>query len=147
MKLDYQQAPAAISGDAVFVDPNGSKRTLPFFFSFKASDFLLPLRIKTADFGKKWVALTQESKISVETPMMSGLADLTKTLGEGLNLHLVEMIGAEGICAAVASGTGSVECLLHSKLDPSSGALLLTARSSSKTLCDAILKEADILVG
>ena len=93
LKLDQQQPPVAISGDVSFTDSKGSKRTLPFFVSLKLADFVLPLRIKTRDFGEKWVALTQESKITVDSPIMSDLSELNKLLSERLHLHFVELIG------------------------------------------------------
>ena len=93
VKLDFQQPPSAVSGDISFIEPRGSRRTLPFFFSLKITDFLLPLRINIAAFGPKWLAFTQESKIVVDSPVTPNLVEITKMLCEGLRMHQVESKG------------------------------------------------------
>ncbi|OCT86938.1 AP-4 complex subunit epsilon-1 [Xenopus laevis] len=111
---------------------------LTFSVDFQLVDFIRPLSISTEEFGKMWPSYTSELKHKIT--VVSGQKSLTgvlRTLQQGINLYIVEIIGDEGLAACQMLPT--VPSLLHCHF--SSGLLTLWIRSLSSTLPDCLLHQ------
>lgn len=107
-----------------------------FSIEFVLLDFIRPLVISTEEFGKLWPTLSNDVKEKVQVPNpQKTLHELFHVLQHKLNLHIVQVIGDEGIVACQL--LPSFPSLLHCHLQE--GMLLLWIRSSSSALSDCLL--------
>ncbi|KAM9313264.1 LOW QUALITY PROTEIN: AP-4 complex subunit epsilon-1 [Gastrophryne carolinensis] len=111
---------------------------LEFTVKFELLEFIRPVVMATEEFGKLWMMLPNEvkQKVLVPSPQLS-LSDVLMILQGRLNLHIVEMIGNEGILACQL--LPSTLCLLHCHLQE--GTVLLWIRSSLSALSDYLLNQ------
>ncbi|XP_075431792.1 AP-4 complex subunit epsilon-1 isoform X2 [Ascaphus truei] len=111
---------------------------LDFSVDFVLLDFIRPLRISTEDFGKMWLAFSNDVKQNVTFPStQESLSGVLHTLQEKVHLYIVDVIGDEGIVACQL--LPSVPSLLHCHLR--AGILALWFRSPSSTLPDCLLHQ------
>ncbi|XP_062484511.1 AP-4 complex subunit epsilon-1 isoform X2 [Pezoporus occidentalis] len=112
------------------------KTRLDFSVTLSLMDFIRPMEMTTEDFGKLWLSLSNDVKqnIKMSSPQDS-LSAALNTLQQKLKLHIVDVIGNEGILACQL--LPSVPCLLHCRTH--SGMLALWFRSPCSALPDSLL--------
>lgn len=109
---------------------------LRFSVTLALLDFIRPMKITTDEFGKLWLSFSNDVKQNLKmTPSWGSLSDILNTLQQNLKLHIVDIIGNEGIVACRL--LPSIPCLLHCRLH--AGMLALWFRSPCSTLPDCLL--------
>uniref|UniRef100_A0A7N4P315 AP-4 complex subunit epsilon n=1 Tax=Sarcophilus harrisii TaxID=9305 RepID=A0A7N4P315_SARHA len=109
---------------------------LEFSITLSLLDFIRPMKICTEDFGKLWLSFANDVKQNIKiSDSQANLPFALKTLQQKLRLHIVDIIGNEGILACHL--LPSVPCLLH--LRAHEGMAALWFRSSCSTLPDYLL--------
>ncbi|XP_036115970.1 AP-4 complex subunit epsilon-1 isoform X1 [Molossus molossus] len=109
---------------------------LEFSVNLSLLDFIRPLKISTEDFGKLWLSFANDVKQNVKmSDSQATLPSALKTLQQKLRLHVVDIIGNEGLLACQL--LPSIPCLLHFRVH--GDVLALWFRSSSSTLPDYLL--------
>ncbi|XP_053128364.1 AP-4 complex subunit epsilon-1 isoform X2 [Hemicordylus capensis] len=113
-----------------------SETRLRFSVKLALLDFIRPLEMSTGEFGQLWLSFSNDVKQNLKTasPPRS-LSALLSPLQHKLKLHIVDMIGNEGIAACQL--LPSVPCLLHCRLH--AGMLALWFRSPCAALPDCLL--------
>ncbi|XP_068131543.1 AP-4 complex subunit epsilon-1 isoform X2 [Hyperolius riggenbachi] len=115
-----------------------------FSVEFVLLDFIRPVMISTEEFGKLWPTLSNDVKEYVQTSSpQESLSELLGALQGKLNVHVVEVIGNEGIVACQL--LPAVQSLMHCQLQE--GKLLLWIRSASSTLSHCLLYECQKALG
>ncbi|XP_039744988.1 AP-4 complex subunit epsilon-1 isoform X2 [Pteropus medius] len=85
---------------------------LEFSVNLSLLDFIRPLKISTEDFGKLWLSFANDVKQNVKiSDSQAALPSALKTLQQKLRLHVVDIIGKEGLLACQL--LPSIPCLLH----------------------------------
>lgn len=109
---------------------------LEFSVNLSLLDFIRPLKISTEDFGKLWLSFANDVKQNVKmSESQATLPSVLKTLQRKLRLHVVDIIGNEGLLACRL--LPSIPCLLHFRVH--SDVLALWFRSSCPSLPDSLL--------
>ncbi|XP_047622312.1 AP-4 complex subunit epsilon-1 isoform X3 [Phacochoerus africanus] len=109
---------------------------LEFSVTLSLLDFIRPLKISTEDFGKLWLSFANDVKQNVKmSESQAALPSTLKTLQQELRLHVVDIIGSEGLLACQL--LPSSPCLLHFRVH--GDILALWFRSSCSTLPDYLL--------
>lgn len=109
---------------------------LDFSITLSLMDFIRPMEMTTEDFGKLWLSLSNDVKQNIKMSSSQGsLSAALNTLQQKLKLHIVDVIGNEGILACQL--LPSVPCLLHCRTH--SGMLALWFRSPCSALPDGLL--------
>uniref|UniRef100_A0A8B9ILF1 AP-4 complex subunit epsilon n=1 Tax=Anser cygnoides TaxID=8845 RepID=A0A8B9ILF1_ANSCY len=109
---------------------------LEFSVTLSLLDFIRPMEMTTEDFGKLWLSLSNDVKQNIKMlPSQDSLSAALSTLQQKLKLHIVDIIGNEGILACQL--LPSVPCLLHCRTY--SGMLALWFRSPCSALPDGLL--------
>ncbi|XP_006746999.1 AP-4 complex subunit epsilon-1 [Leptonychotes weddellii] len=109
---------------------------LEFSVNLSLLDFIRPLKISTENFGKLWLSFANDVKQNVKvSESQAALPSALKTLQQKLRLHVVEIIGNEGLLACQL--LPSIPCLLHFRVH--GDVLALWFRSSCSTLPDCLL--------
>lgn len=107
---------------------------LEFSINLSLLDFIRPLKISTEDFGKLWLSFANDVKQNVKMSE-SALPSALRTLQQKLRLHVVDIIGTEGLLACQL--LPSSPCLLHFRVH--GDVLALWFRSSCSPLPDYLL--------
>ncbi|KAM6202876.1 AP-4 complex subunit epsilon-1 [Rhynchocyon petersi] len=109
---------------------------LDFSVTLSLLDFIRPLKISTEDFGKLWLSFANDVKQNVKmSESHAALPSAVKTLQQKLRLHIVDIIGNEGLLACQL--LPSIPCLLHFRVH--ADVLVLWFRSSCPTLPDYLV--------
>ncbi|KAI4568220.1 hypothetical protein MJT46_008018 [Ovis ammon polii x Ovis aries] len=109
---------------------------LEFSVNLSLLDFIRPLKISTEDFGKLWLSFANDVKQNVKmSESQAPLHSTLKALQQELRLHVVDIIGNEGLLACQL--LPSIPCLLHFRVH--GDMLALWFRSSCSTLPDYLL--------
>ncbi|XP_017373369.1 AP-4 complex subunit epsilon-1 [Cebus imitator] len=109
---------------------------LEFSVDLSLLDFIRPLKISSEDFGKLWLSFANDVKQNVKmSESQAALPSVLKTLQQKLRLHIVDIIGNEGLLACQL--LPSIPCLLHCRIH--ADVLALWFRSSCSTLPDYLL--------
>ncbi|KAM9533191.1 AP-4 complex subunit epsilon-1 isoform 2-T2 [Guaruba guarouba] len=109
---------------------------LNFSVTLSLMDFIRPMEMTTEDFGKLWLSLSNDVKQNIKmSSSQDSLPAALNTLQQKLKLHIVDVIGNEGILACQL--LPSVPCLLHCRTH--SGMLALWFRSPCSSLPDGLL--------
>uniref|UniRef100_A0A8C3IZS3 AP-4 complex subunit epsilon n=1 Tax=Chrysemys picta bellii TaxID=8478 RepID=A0A8C3IZS3_CHRPI len=109
---------------------------LEFSLTFSLSDFIRPMKMTTEDFGRLWLSFSNDVKQNLKmSPSQGSLSVALNALKQKLKLHIVEIIGNEGIAACRL--LPSVPCLLHCRTHART--LALWFRSSCSALPDSLL--------
>ncbi|XP_022109150.1 AP-4 complex subunit epsilon-1-like isoform X2 [Acanthaster planci] len=128
----------SLGGEVAYKDHTRTHRRLFFSSPITISDLLRPLKLQTAEFGEQWPKQTCDSKFTVELVEAVSMSKVMTLLTQEMNIHLVEIIGNEGIACGTLLGRSV--CLIHTKL-PSDGSLELWVRSSSRLLSESVTKQ------
>ncbi|XP_007933369.1 AP-4 complex subunit epsilon-1 [Orycteropus afer afer] len=116
---------------------------LEFSVTLSLLDFIRPLKISTEDFGKLWLSFANDVKQNVKmSGSQAALPSTLKTLQKKLRLHIVDIIGNEGLLACQL--LPSTPCLLHFRVH--ADVLALWFRSSCSTLPDYLLYQCQKVV-
>ncbi|XP_027500111.1 AP-4 complex subunit epsilon-1 isoform X1 [Corapipo altera] len=109
---------------------------LEFSVTLSLMDFIRPMEMTTEDFGKLWLSLSNDVKQNIKmSSSQDSLSAALNTLQQKLKLHIVDIIGNEGILACQL--LPSVPCLLHCRTH--SGMLAVWFRSPCAALPDGLL--------
>ncbi|KAM6352626.1 AP-4 complex subunit epsilon-1 isoform 3-T3 [Alca torda] len=108
---------------------------LEFSIPLSLLDFIRPMEMTTEDFGKLWLSLSNDVKQNIKMSSQDSLSAAVNALQQKLKLHIVDIIGNEGILACQL--LPSVPCLLHCRTH--SGMLALWFRSPCSALPDGLL--------
>uniref|UniRef100_A0A6J0TDY9 AP-4 complex subunit epsilon-1 isoform X1 n=3 Tax=Pogona vitticeps TaxID=103695 RepID=A0A6J0TDY9_9SAUR len=109
---------------------------LQFSVTLDLLDFIRPMKLTTEEFGKLWLALSNDVKQNLKmAPSQGSLSAVLNTLQQKLKLHVVDIIGNEGIAACRL--LPSIPCLLHCRIH--AGMVALWLRSSCPALPDCLL--------
>ncbi|CAG05538.1 unnamed protein product [Tetraodon nigroviridis] len=114
--------------------PVGTPLSLQFSYNLPLTSFIRPLAVSTEEYGKMWLDFSHDTKQNLKV-MGDGLADTLQVLTNKLQLHVVEIIGMEGIVACQL--LQNQPCLLHCRLH--AGALAVWLRSPVPELPDCLL--------
>uniref|UniRef100_A0A8C5SJ32 AP-4 complex subunit epsilon n=1 Tax=Laticauda laticaudata TaxID=8630 RepID=A0A8C5SJ32_LATLA len=109
---------------------------LRFSISLELLDFIRPMKMSTDEYGKLWLSISNEVKQNLKVaPSQGTLSLMLDTFQQKLKLHIVDIIGNEGIAACRL--LTSIPCLLHCRLH--AGTLALWFRSPCSALPDCLL--------
>lgn len=116
------------------------KCTLTLFLT----DFIRPLKLSTEEFGNLWLSLSNDVKqnLNVSSKSSEALTSALNTLQKELQLHIVAIIGTEGIVSCQL--LPSTACLLHCRFH--AGTLSLWLRSGCSVLPDCLLYECQKVI-
>ncbi|XP_040602172.1 AP-4 complex subunit epsilon-1 [Mesocricetus auratus] len=108
---------------------------LEFSMNLSLLDFIRPLKISTEDFGKLWLSFANDVKqtIKMSEPRVALTSVLTE-LQQKLRLHVVDVVGNEGLLACKL--LPSTPCVLHCRVHADEVALWF--RSSCSVLSDCL---------
>ncbi|XP_077174190.1 AP-4 complex subunit epsilon-1 [Paroedura picta] len=113
-----------------------SEMCLLFSVTLVLLDFIRPMKITTEEFGKLWLSFSNDVKQNLKmTPSQGSLSVVLNTLQQKLKLHVVDIIGSEGLaaCRLLPSVPGLLHCRIHA------GMLALWFRSPCSALPDCLL--------
>ncbi|XP_072292068.1 AP-4 complex subunit epsilon-1 [Eucyclogobius newberryi] len=108
-----------------------------FSYKLPLTSFIRPWAVSTEQYGTMWLAFSNDTKqnLALVTEAPDPLTDSLNVLKKKLGLHVVEIIGMEGI---VACRLGQDHpCLLHCRVH--AGALAIWLRSPVPELPDCLL--------
>ncbi|KAK7117254.1 hypothetical protein R3I94_022723 [Phoxinus phoxinus] len=136
--MDEPHTNVSFTGTVSYQTQPGHTNTLPFSGTLSTVDFIRPLVVTTEEYGKLWLSLSHDVKQNLKLLTDAGGDPLKTTLNalkDALQLHVVDIIGSEGIVACrLLSGA---PCLLHCRVNGS--ALAMWLRSPHPSLPDCIL--------
>ncbi|XP_054858863.1 AP-4 complex subunit epsilon-1 [Eublepharis macularius] len=117
---------------------------LRFSVTLALLDFIRPMKMTTEEFGKLWLSFSNDVKQNLKmTSSQGSLSVVLNTLQQKLKLHVVDIIGNEGIAACRL--LPSVPCLLHCRIH--AGMLALWFRSPCPALPDCLLYQCQKVMG
>ncbi|KAJ8343558.1 hypothetical protein SKAU_G00308870 [Synaphobranchus kaupii] len=128
---------AMVGGAVTYHSQSESANELQFSLGLTLTDFIRPLLLSTEDYGRLWLSFSHDVKQNLqllpdnEDPFSATL----NVLKEKLQLHLVEIIGTEGIMACQL--LPGYPCLLHCHAH--TGSLTVWVRSPVPDLPDCLL--------
>lgn len=110
---------------------------LEFTYKLPLTTFIRPFTVSTEQYGTMWLAFSNDIKqnLNLVTDGQDPLTDTLNVLKWKLNLHIVEIIGVEGIVACRL--IQDQPCLLHCRIH--AGALAVWLRSPVPDLPDCLL--------
>nr|XP_056721850.1 AP-4 complex subunit epsilon-1 [Euleptes europaea] len=121
-----------------------SEMCLRFSVTLALLDFIRPMKTTTEEFGKLWLSFSNDVKLNLKmTSSQGSLSAVLNTLQQKLKLHIVDIIGNEGIAACQL--LPSVPCLLHCRIH--TGMLGLWFRSPCPALPDCLLYQCQKVMG
>ncbi|XP_066523362.1 AP-4 complex subunit epsilon-1 isoform X2 [Hoplias malabaricus] len=135
--METPQTQVAYTGSVSYQTQPGHTHKLPFSGKLSTTDFIRPLKLSTEEYGKLWLSLSNDVKQNLK--LLTDAADpLTATLNalkDSLQLHIVDLIGTEGIMACRL--LRGAPCLMHCRVHGVSLAVWL--RSPLPSLPDCLL--------
>uniref|UniRef100_A0A8C2JLU4 AP-4 complex subunit epsilon n=1 Tax=Cyprinus carpio TaxID=7962 RepID=A0A8C2JLU4_CYPCA len=135
--MDDPHTNVSLTGTVAYQTQPGHTNTLPFSGTLSTADFIRPLVVTTEEYGKLWLSLSHDVKQNLKLLTDAGdpLRTTLNALKDALQLHVVDIIGSEGIVACrLLSGA---PCLLHCRVN--GAALAMWLRSPHPALPDCIL--------
>ncbi|XP_072528422.1 AP-4 complex subunit epsilon-1 [Salminus brasiliensis] len=127
----------AFTGFVTYQTQPGPTHTLPFSGKLSTADFIRPLMLSTEEYGKLWLSFSNDVKQNVKllTNVGDPLLATLSALKDSLQLHIVDIIGSEGIVACRL--LRGAPCLMHCRVHGASLAVWL--RSPLPSLSDCLL--------
>ncbi|XP_067235633.1 AP-4 complex subunit epsilon-1 isoform X2 [Chanodichthys erythropterus] len=135
--MDDPHTNVSFTGTVSYQTQPGHTNTLCFSGTLSTADFIRPLVVTTEEYGKLWLSLSHDVKQNLKLLTDAGdpLRTTLNALKDALQLHVVDIIGSEGIVACrLLSGA---PCLLHCRVN--AAALAMWLRSPHPALPDCIL--------
>ncbi|KAK7892137.1 hypothetical protein WMY93_024100 [Mugilogobius chulae] len=108
-----------------------------FSYKLQLTSFIRPLAVSTEQYGTMWLAFSNDTKqnLALVTDGQDPLTDTLNVLKKKLGLHVVEVIGMEGIVACRL--IQDQPCLLHCRVH--AGSLAVWLRSPVPELPDCLM--------
>ncbi|XP_061577695.1 AP-4 complex subunit epsilon-1 [Cololabis saira] len=125
-------------GGMVSYQPSaGTPQTMQFSYKLPLSSFIRPLTVSTEEYGTMWLAFSHDTKqnLTLMGDDREPLAATLNALKRKLQLHVVEIIGVEGILACCL--LRDQPCLMHCRVH--AGMLAVWLRSPIPDLPDCLL--------
>ncbi|XP_026877219.2 AP-4 complex subunit epsilon-1 isoform X1 [Electrophorus electricus] len=125
------------TGTVSYQTQPGHKHTLHFSGKLTTADFIRPLVLSTEEYGKLWLSFSHDVKQNLRLLTDAGdpLIATLNVLKDCLQLHIVDIIGSEGIVACRL--LDGAPCLMHCRVHGASLAVWL--RSSLSSFPDCLL--------
>ncbi|XP_012861789.1 AP-4 complex subunit epsilon-1 [Echinops telfairi] len=143
VQMENPSTEGTLSGFINYQKMDSHSVQLEFSVTLSLLDFIRPLKISTEDFGKLWLSFANDVKQNVKmSASQAALPSVLKTLQHKLRLHVVDMIGTEGLLACQL--LPSRPCLLHFRVH--ADVLVLWLRSSCSALPDYLLSQCQRVV-
>ncbi|XP_038562187.1 AP-4 complex subunit epsilon-1 [Micropterus salmoides] len=117
--------------------PVGTPQSVQLSYKLPLTSFIRPLTVSTEEYGTMWLAFSHDTKQNL-TLISDGPEPLKATLNvlkKKLQLHVVEIIGKEGIVACQL--LQDLPCLMHCHLN--AGTLAVWLRSPVPDLPDCLI--------
>uniref|UniRef100_A0A672I0Z6 AP-4 complex subunit epsilon-1 C-terminal domain-containing protein n=1 Tax=Salarias fasciatus TaxID=181472 RepID=A0A672I0Z6_SALFA len=127
-----------LSGSFSYRCPAGTPQELRLSHRLPLTSFIRPLAVSTEEYGTMWLAFANDTKQNLTLIQRDGEEALAATLNvlkEKLQLHVVEIIGMEGIVACRL--LRDQPCLMHCRVH--AGALAVWLRSPVPELPDCLM--------
>ncbi|XP_028285782.1 AP-4 complex subunit epsilon-1 [Parambassis ranga] len=117
--------------------PVVTTQELQFSYKLPLSSFIRPLMVSTEEYGTMWLAFSNDTKqnLTLISDEQEPLAATLNVLRKKLQLHIVEIIGMEGIVAC--SLLQDQPCLMHCRVH--AGTLAVWLRSPTPDLPDCLI--------
>lgn len=128
---------AEVLGMLSYQSSVASLQEVEFTYRLPLTSFIRPLTVSTEQYGTMWLAFSNDTKqnLTLVTDGQDPLTDTLNVLKEKLNLHVVEIIGMEGIVACRL--VQDQPCLMHCRVNATTLAVWL--RSPIPDLPDCLL--------
>ncbi|XP_022048607.1 AP-4 complex subunit epsilon-1 [Acanthochromis polyacanthus] len=126
-----------LAGMVSYQLPAGSPQSAPFSYKLPLTSFIRPLTVSTEEYGTMWLAFSHDTRQNL-TLISDDQEPLTATLNvlkRRLQLHVVEIIGMEGIVACRL--LQDQPCLMHCRVH--AGTLAVWLRSPVPDLPDCLI--------
>ncbi|XP_041652629.1 AP-4 complex subunit epsilon-1 [Cheilinus undulatus] len=126
-----------VCGVVSYTFSDGTPQSLQFSFKLPLTSFIRPLTVSTDEYGTMWLAFSNDTKQNLAL-ISEGQESLTATLNilkRKLQLHVVEIIGMEGIVACQL--LQDQPCLMHCRAH--AGMLSVWLRSPIPDLPDCLM--------
>ncbi|XP_076588310.1 AP-4 complex subunit epsilon-1 isoform X2 [Chaetodon auriga] len=126
-----------VVGIVSYLLPVGTRQSAQFSYRLPLTSFIRPLTVSTEEYGTMWLAFSNDTKQNL-TLISDGQESLTATLNvlrKKLQLHVVEVIGMEGIVACQL--LQDQPCLMHCRVH--AGTLSAWLRSPVPDLPDCLI--------
>ncbi|KAI3371214.1 hypothetical protein L3Q82_023847 [Scortum barcoo] len=126
-----------VAGVISYQFPAGTPQSVQFSYKLSLTSFIRPLAMSTEEYGTMWLAFSHDTKQNL-TLINDGSESLTATLNvlkKKLQLHIVEIIGMEGIVACQL--LHNQPCLMHCRVN--AGTLAVWLRSPVPDLPDCLI--------
>ncbi|KAI4903115.1 hypothetical protein NFI96_015692 [Prochilodus magdalenae] len=135
--MERPHTQVAFTGSVSYQTQPGHTHTLPFSGKLSTADFIRPLVLSTEEYGKLWLSISNDVKQNLKLLTDGGdpLKATLMALKDSLQLHVVDIIGSEGIVACRLLRSGP--CLMHCRVHGASLAVWL--RSPLASLPDCLL--------
>ncbi|KAM9352476.1 AP-4 complex subunit epsilon-1 [Symphorus nematophorus] len=124
-------------GTVSYEFPVGLPQSVSFSYKLPLTSFIRPLTVSTEEYGTMWLAFSHDTKQNL-TLISDGQESLRATLNvlkKKLQLHVVEIIGMEGIVACRL--LQDQPCLMHCRVH--AGTLAVWLRSPVPDLPDCLI--------
>nr|XP_057931097.1 AP-4 complex subunit epsilon-1 [Doryrhamphus excisus] len=126
-----------VSGQVSFLMPTGTPHKAKFSYKLPLISFIRPLALSTEEYGTMWLAFSHDTKqnLTLITGLQDPLRATLNVLERKLHIHVVEIIGTEGIVACQL--LQDQPCLMHCRVH--AGTLAVWLRSPVPDLPDCLL--------
>ncbi|XP_077372229.1 AP-4 complex subunit epsilon-1 [Festucalex cinctus] len=126
-----------VSGLVSYNAPDGTPHTTRFSYKLPLPSFIRPLALSTEEYGTLWLAFSNDTKqkLKLITDVQDPLRATLDVLARKLHLHVVAIIGMEGIVACQV--LPDQPCLMHCRVH--GGTLAAWLRSPVPDLPDCLL--------
>ncbi|XP_035520863.1 AP-4 complex subunit epsilon-1 isoform X1 [Morone saxatilis] len=117
--------------------PVGTPQSVQFSYKLPLTSFIRPLTVSTEEYGTMWLAFSHDTKqnLTLISEGQQSLAATLNVLKKKLHLHVVEIIGMEGIVACRL--LQDQPCLMHCRVH--AGTLAVWLRSPVPELPDCLI--------
>uniref|UniRef100_A0AAY4EMB5 AP-4 complex subunit epsilon n=1 Tax=Denticeps clupeoides TaxID=299321 RepID=A0AAY4EMB5_9TELE len=135
--MEEPHTQVTVAGSVSYRAVPGHTQTLQFTDKLFLTDFIRPLTLSTEEYGKLWLSFSQDVRQNLKLIQGEGdpLRATLSALKEQLQLHIVDIIGSEGIVACRLLPDSP--CLLHCRIH--GGSLAVWLRSPLLSLPDCLL--------
>lgn len=126
-----------VAGTLRYQSPVGTSQSVQFSYKLPLTSFIRPLTVSTEEYGTMWLAFSHDTKqnLALISEGQEALAATLNVLRKKLQLHVVEIIGTEGIVACRL--LQDQPCLMHCRVHADTLAVWL--RSPLPDLPDCLI--------
>ncbi|XP_010746455.3 AP-4 complex subunit epsilon-1 [Larimichthys crocea] len=126
-----------VGGMVSYQLPVGTPQSALFSYKLPLTSFIRPLTLSTEEYGTMWLAFSHDTKqnLTLINEGQESLAATLNVLKKKLQLHIVEIIGLEGIVACRL--LQDQPCLMHCRVH--AGTLAVWLRSPVPDLPDCLM--------